>query len=157
MQQVWRMIIVVNSRVGGRSLYSIYIILFVGLLICSWEDIRSQMVSLPFVIIWTGLLGGMQIYQGKLNVVLLLALFLTVGIVAMLSRLSGGGIGLGDGFLFAMALMGLGVAQGIQMMFYCFVGSFCTAVILLLVFSGKKDTRIPLAPFILGGSLLAIL
>lgn len=138
-------------------MYSIYIVLFAGLLICSWEDIRSHMVSLPFIIICTGLLGGMQLYQRNLDVVLLLAPILIVGVVTALSRLSGGGIGLGDGFLFAMAVMGLGVAQGIQMMFYCFAGAFCAAVILLLVFSGKKDTRIPLAPFILGGSLLAIL
>ena len=138
-------------------MHSIYIVLFVGLLICSWEDIRSHMISLPFVMVWIALLGGLQLYRGNLDVVLLLAPILTVGIATALSRLSGGGIGLGDGFLFAMAVMGLGVAQGIQMIVYCFAGAFCAAVILLLVFSGKRDTRIPLAPFILAGSLLAIL
>lgn len=135
---------------------SIYIVLLVGLLICSWEDVRSYMVSLPFVLIWTGLLFGMQIYQGNLDLVLLIVAIAIIGIVAIVSHLSGGGIGLGDGFLFAMAVMGLGVAQSIQMFFYCLTGAFCVAVVLVL-FSGKKDTRIPLAPFIFGGSLLAIL
>ncbi|MDE6851672.1 MAG: hypothetical protein K2J67_04175 [Lachnospiraceae bacterium] len=138
-------------------MHSIYFVLLAGLLICSWEDVRSHMVSLPFVIIWTVLLCGMQIYQGNLDVVLLLAPVFTVGFATILSRLAGGGIGTGDGFLFAMAVMGLGVAKGIQMFFYCFAGAFCVAVILLVLFSGKKETRIPLAPFILGGSLLAIL
>lgn len=136
---------------------SIYIVLLVGLLICSWEDVRSYMVSLPFTLIWTGLLCGMQIYQGNMSLVLLIATVAIIGIVAIVSRLSGGGIGLGDGFLFAMAVMGLGVAQSIQMFFYCLTGAFCAAVIVLVLFSGKKDSRIPLAPFIFGGSLLVIL
>lgn len=136
---------------------SIYIVLLVGLLICSWEDIRFYMVSLPFVLIWTCLLCLMQILQGNLNLALLIVPIVTIGIAALLSYLSGGGIGLGDGFLFAMAAMGLGVAQSIQMFFYCLTGAFCVAVILLVFFSGKKDTRIPLAPFIFMGSLLAVL
>ncbi len=136
---------------------SIYIVLLVGLLICSWEDVRSYMVSLPFVIIWTGLLCGMQIYQGNMNLVLLIASIVTIGITAIVSHLSGEGIGLGDGFLFAMAVMGLGVAQSIQMIVYCLTGAFCAALIVLVLFSGKKDSRIPLAPFIFGGSLLAVL
>ena len=115
------------------------------------------MVSLPFVLIWTCLLCLMQILQGNLNLALLIVPIVTIGIAALLSYLSGGGIGLGDGFLFAMAAMGLGVAQSIQMFFYCLTGAFCVAVILLVFFSGKKDTRIPLAPFIFMGSLLAVL
>lgn len=99
----------------------------------------------------------MQIYQGNMSLVLLIATVAIIGIVAIVSRLSGGGIGLGDGFLFAMAVMGLGVAQSIQMFFYCLTGAFCAAVIVLVLFSGKKDSRIPLAPFIFGGSLLVIL
>lgn len=136
---------------------SIYIVLLIGLLICSWEDVRSYMVSLPFVIIWIALLCGMQIYQGNMNLVLLMAPIVIIGIVAIVSHLSGGGIGLGDGFLLAMAVMGLGLAQSIQMFIYCLTGAFCVSVIVLVLFSGKKDTRIPLAPFIFGGSLLAIL
>lgn len=136
---------------------SIYIVLLAGLLICSWEDVRSYMVSVPFTLIWTGLLCGMQIYQGNMNLVLLIAAIAVIGIVAIVSHLSAGGIGLGDGFLFAMAVMGLGLEQGIQMFFYCLMGAFCAAVVVLVAFSGKKDSRIPLAPFIFGGSLLAIL
>ena len=136
---------------------SISIVLLLGLLICSWEDMRSYMVSLPFVIIWTGLLCGMQIYQGNMDLVLLIAAVATIGIAAIVSYLSRGGLGLGDGFLFAMAVMGLGVAQSIQMFVYCLMGAFCVAVIVLVLFSGKRDTRLPLAPFIFGGSLLAIL
>lgn len=136
---------------------SIYIVLLLGLLVCSWEDVRSYMVSLPFVIIWTGLLCGMQIYQGNMDIALLIAPILTIGVVALVSHLSRGGIGLGDGFLFAMAVMGLGVTQSIRMFVYCLTGAFCAAVIVLALFSGKKDSRIPLAPFIFGGSLLAIL
>lgn len=136
---------------------SIYIVLLVGLLVCSWEDVRSYMVSVPFVIIWTSLLCGMQIYQGNMDLSLLIVPIIIIGIVAIVSHLSGGGIGLGDGFLFAMTVMGLGVAQSIQMFIYCLIGAFCVAIIVLVLFSGKKDTRIPLAPFIFWGSLLAIL
>lgn len=136
---------------------SIYIVLFVGLLICSWEDVRSYMISLPFTIIWTGLLCGMQIYYGNMNLILLIAPIAAIGITAIVSHLSSGGIGLGDGFLFAMAVAGLGVIQSIRMFLYCLTGAFGAAVILLVFFSAKKDSRIPLAPFILGGSILAIL
>ncbi|MDE6567832.1 MAG: hypothetical protein K2K70_08905 [Lachnospiraceae bacterium] len=136
---------------------SISIVLLLGLLVCSWEDVRSYMVSLPFVIIWTGLLCGMQIYQGNMDLVLMITPVAIIGITTIVCHLSKGGIGLGDGFLFAMAVMGLGVAQGLQMFFYCLTGAFCAAVIVLVFFSGKKDSRIPLAPFIFGGSLLAIL
>lgn len=133
-----------------------YIVLLVGLLICSWEDIRSHTVSLPFVIAWTGILCGLRIFQRDFSVILLAAAFLTIGIAMALNRFTGGEIGLGDGYLLAMAVMGLGV-RSIQMFAYCFLGAFCFAVILLVLFSRKKETRIPLAPFILGGSLLAVL
>lgn len=135
---------------------STYIVLFVGLMICSWEDIRSHTVSLPFVIAWIGILCGIRIFQRDFSVMLLVASLLTIGIATALNRFSGGGIGSGDGFLLAMAVMGLGV-RSIQMFAYCFFGAFCLAVVLLILFSGKKETRIPLAPFILGGSLLAVL
>ncbi len=135
---------------------SIYIVLLIGLLICSWEDVRSRMVSLPFVIVWTGLLCGMRLYQGDFSIILSVASMAALGVVVAANRLSKGGIGLGDGFLLAMTVIGLGVVQSLQMIAYCFLGAFCAAVILLVLFSGKKDTRIPLAPFILAGSLLAI-
>lgn len=135
---------------------STYIVLLVGLLICSWEDIRSHTVSLPFVIAWTGILCGIRIFQRDFSVMLIAVAILAIGITTALSRFSGGGIGFGDGFLLAMAVMGLGV-RSIQMFAYCFFGAFCLAVILLVLFSRTKDSRIPLAPFILGGSLLAVL
>lgn len=145
-----------ERKMGRKYLKHIYIVLLVGLLICSWEDIRSHTVSLSFVIAWTGLLCGIRIFQKEFSGMLFVAAILMIGIATVLNRFTGGGIGLGDGFLLAMAIMGLG-ARSIQMFVYCFLGTFCFAVILLVLFSKKKETKIPLAPFILGGSLLAIL
>lgn len=135
---------------------SIYIVLLIGLLVCSWEDIRSHTVSLPLVIGCSGILCSIRILHKNISVIMISAYIFTIGITWFLSRLSEGGIGLGDGFLLAMAVLGLG-RRSIQMFAYCFAGTFVLAMILLVVFSRKKDTRIPLAPFILGGSLLAVL
>ncbi|MDO4166017.1 MAG: hypothetical protein Q4D32_01285 [Eubacteriales bacterium] len=134
-----------------------YIILLVGLLICSVVDIRKHMISVPFVIMWTILLGGMQIYQDTISIGLILGTVLTVLVSSVVSWLSGGQIGMGDGFLFGMTAMGLGIMCNIYMLAYCFMGAFLMAVILFVICRKGKDTRMPLAPFVLCGSLLVMI
>ncbi len=155
MQQV-RKVIVRYDFMGEETLDMIHIILLVGLLICSVEDVRSRMISVPFVIVWTIVLCGMQIYQGNFSISLILGTALTVLLSGVVSWFSDGQMGMGDGFLFGMTSMGLGVIRNLYMLTYCFIGVFLMAVILLIICRRGKDTRIPLAPFILFGSLLVI-
>lgn len=136
---------------------SIDIVLLVGLLICSWKDVRSHMISLPFVIFWTCLLCGMQIYQKNIGIALVAGSFITLGIASLISYFTNGKMGMGDGFLFAMAVMGLGIVRSCYMFIYCFTGAFVVAVILVVVCRKERDSRIPLAPFILAGSMLTVL
>lgn len=139
-----------------ESLNVNYIILLVGILICTMEDIRRHMISLTFVILWTLILCGMQIYQGDLSVGIVVGAVVTVAIASAISRCSGGQLGMGDGFMFGMTAMGLGVIRNLYMLAYCFLSVFVVAIILLVIFRKGKDTRIPLAPFILLGSILVI-
>lgn len=112
---------------------------------------------MPFVVLWTCLLCGMQIWQHHMEVRLLAGFVVTLGAAGMVSYFTRGSMGMGDSFLFAMTVMGMGIVRSCYMFVYCFTGAFLAAVLLVTLFHKGRDCRIPLAPFILAASVLVML
>lgn len=132
------------------------IILILVLLICAVMDIRKKMIYLPFIIFGSLLIVFMQFAAKELNFASVVAAVMVMLIVCGISVISRGQLGIGDGLLLGMTGLGLGVSDNLCMLLYCFMGVFFAAMLWVLIFHGKKESRIPLAPFVLAASILVI-
>lgn len=134
----------------------IRLIMLGGLLICAVIDWRTKKVYIPIVSGVSGVLLLAQGIAGELSVSMVAGAFVVCGIFCGLSILTAGQIGIGDGMLFGMTGVGLGVIDNIQMILYCFTETFLVALFLTVVCHKKKSFRIPMAPFMVISSILVI-
>lgn len=134
-----------------------HMILILALLVCTVMDIRKKMIYLPFVLGCSLLIVILRILAGELSLASVVTAALVLFIFCGISILSSGQLGMGDGILFGMTGLALSTMEQLCMLFYCFLTVFFAAMLLVLVFHGKKESRIPLAPFILVSSLFVIL
>ena len=114
----------------------------------TWTDIRKKEICVPVLSVF--LAGGIlwRIWEGT---------FWAGTIAAVISVLTRGEIGFGDGLLI--------LAMGSVLKSGELLGVLCAALLLcgiysglqLLVFKKKRDTEIPFAPFLLVGYLGGIL
>lgn len=132
------------------------IVLILVLFICTIMDVRKKMLHLPFIIFSSLIIVFMQLAAKELNLASALASVTVMLIICGISVISRGQLGMGDGLLLGMTGLGFSVSDNLCMLLYCFVGVFFTAMIWVLIFHGKKESRIPLAPFVLAASILVI-
>lgn len=130
------------------------------LLLCTLEDIKTRRLNLwhiliivPFIIFdlvertiiepevsWIGRVSG-----------------LIIGIIfIVLSKLTKGQIGMGDGILISVIGVMLGGLQSLEVITYSFFASSIVAIILLTFFKMGKKKTIPFVPFLLLGYIMSI-
>ena len=118
----------------------ICILAFLG--INSWKDIRTREVSLLSIVVF-GIVGMIRAcFLGTVSVDLVWNVCMGAAVI-MLSIISKGAVGMGDGLLF----LSLGTVLS-------FVGLFCCCFwgIVVLFLSGKgKKTEMPFVPFLMLG------
>ncbi len=134
----------------------IQIVLITGLAVCAVMDIKRKMIYAPFVVSWTVLIVFLQIIMKGISISSIAGAVAVMAAVCGISILTKGKLGMGDGLLFGMTGLGMGPAKNLYILLYCFLGAFAAAIVLLVLFHAKKETRIPLAPFILLGSILVM-
>lgn len=130
--------------------------ILIGLAGCSVTDIRRRKVSVLLLMGTMAVILVLQGLNGTMDVELLLGVAVVGAVFCGISILTGGQIGMGDGFLFMMTGSGLGVFGNLQLIFLSFVGTFLAAVYLVGIRRKGKNMRIPLSPFVLAGSVLLI-
>lgn len=133
-----------------------HIILILALFVCAIMDLQKKMIYLPFMMFCSFLIIILQIAAKELSLASVVAALALMLIICGISVVSRGQLGMGDGLLLAMTSLGLGAVENLHMLFYCFVGVFFAALLWLLVFHGKKESKIPLAPFVLAASILVL-
>ena len=116
------------------------------------EDIRRRHITLPYLIIF-GLLGiFLHMYFKDTSVVSILS-GVAVGLgLIVLSVLTRGSIGMGDGFLFLVTGIFLGGGQNISLLMVSllYAALFSLGVLVLGKRNGKKK-EIPFVPFVFLG------
>lgn len=132
----------------------IYGIMLVGLARCSVTDIRRRKVSVVLMMGIMAVLLVLQFLKGTLNAELLIGVVIVGVVFCGISILTGGQIGIGDGVLFMMTGSGLGVLGNLQLILFSFLGTFLVAVYLVGIQKKGGNSRIPLAPFVMLGSVL---
>lgn len=133
------------------------IILILLLFICTVMDIKKKMIYLPFIVFGAIVVTVMRLAAKELDFASVITSIVVMLIICGISVISRGQLGMGDGFLLGMAGLGLSVSDNLCMLLYCFIGVFFAAMLWVLLFHGKKESRIPLAPFVLLASILVII
>lgn len=118
----------------------------------SWIDIRKKQVSLLLIIIFA-VCGTVWTIYSRRNVPEVLMCVGTGFLFVLISILTEGAVGMGDGWL----LMALGTVLYPEEFFSTlFTGMICSAVwsgIMMMGFCRKGSTEIPFVPFLLAGYL----
>lgn len=131
-----------------------YIILFIYLFIMAIYDVKKREIHLPFSAVAALVLIARQLYfiaGGKVTVA---GAFLgvCVGIVLiMVSIVTRGGIGIGDGILFMVCGLFFGFYENSVLLFLSLIlTAFVSGVLIIVRQVGRKYT-LPFAPFVFVG------
>ena len=131
----------------------IKIILGVMLFICAIKDIKSKEISLFVIILSFFVIVVTIILKNEISILsrfggVLVGLFLII-----ISKITRGQIGMGDGLVFCVTGMGLGIWDNMYLLFYSlFISAIFAGIVLI---TNRMDRRkvIPFVPFILVGYL----
>ena len=122
----------------------------IGMLaICATEDLRKKQIHLNVVLAF-GILGIVFHMLGQEQTIENIIFGMGVGgVLLLLSILTGGKIGIGDGVLLVVTGIYLGLEQNLML----FVGSLficaCYALLLLVLRRRKRNDTLAYAPFVL--------
>lgn len=125
------------------------ILLLIGLLISSVQDIREKKIWLP--VLWgiTIVLLLKKACENQNSPSWLLCSLFSILFFLALHRLSGRQIGVGDAFLFGMTGAGLGWRKNFVLIYVAFFLVFILALFLVAVRKKDRKYEIPLSPFVL--------
>lgn len=143
-----------------------YFVIGVLLLVCSVQDIRKKEISNRSLLIGAGVVVLVLLADGVLCKNLFSAeaswwkngCGMIPGIcVWILSYVTRGGIGRGDGYLLCITGAALGLEVNLAILCYGLLLAGVCAGILLVMRRVKRETKLPFIPFLTGGYLLTVL
>lgn len=132
----------------------LYIILSIGLIICTITDLKSREIHVPVIIAELLLISCFHIWHQSFSFVSVIGAIIICVFFAAISFFSGGQIGLGDAFLFAVTGFGLGLMENIFIIMLTFIFTFCAALFLVFIKHKSRYCSIPLSPFVLSAFII---
>lgn len=154
-----------SLRTGGIDMLY-YLVIGVLLLVCSVQDIRKKEISNISLLIGAGVVVFVLLAEGVLCENLFSAeaswwkncCGMIPGIcVWILSYVTRGGIGTGDGYLLCISGAALGLDVNLALLCYGLLLAGAFSGILLVMRRVKRETKLPFVPFLTGGYLLTVL
>lgn len=133
------------------------IVFLMGLSFLSYQDYRKKEVSLALILL-LGIFGMIfRLTDGKLQWASLLA-GMSIGVIFMLlSFLTGGKIGVGDGLVLIVSGVYLGFWRNLSMCLIALSLAGLNGLLLLLMKRCKKEDTLPFFPFLLAGYVILLL
>ena len=142
--------------------------LFVGVLFlyCGVQDIRRKEIGKIGLLVGLGVVLSLLLLDGiaKQNLFAADALLwknlwgILPGIcVCVLSYVTRGGIGKGDGYLLCVSGLALGVEANLAVLFYGLLAAGLFSGVLLVLRKVKRETKLPFVPFLCGGYLILLI
>lgn len=124
------------------------------------EDIKSRRIALPCLLVF-GLAGAaVQLYCRDMSFASI-GLGMAVGIgILLLSILTGGSIGMGDGLVFCVTGIYLGGSRNLELLFMSLLYAALFSLFLLVKGKGTAKNRkreIPFLPFVFAGYVTILL
>lgn len=127
------------------------------LLISSWLDIRKKMVS-GIVLLIFAIIGWIFYFALNPMNILVLAGGMGIGvIVVLISKITDGQIGMGDGGLLCVTGIYMGLYKNLELFFGGLLLASLWGIFLLVTKRGKRKTEIPFVPFLAASYFIMII
>lgn len=123
----------------------------------SIEDIRRKNITLP-ITLFSAILGiVLHLFYQNESIYSMLAGMFSGGLIVLVSIVSQGKIGIGDGIVFMLTGLYLGVWKNLFLMFVSFSLAGIWALCQMICKSEHRQDRIPFIPFLFMGCMLVFL
>lgn len=127
------------------------------LIVCAVSDYRKKEIKLIFPV-FLAIAAAAMFFLGRDIAVKSVIAGMAEGIVIIvLSQITQGRIGMGDGILLASTGLMLGWKDNLIMFFFACLLSACVSVLILTLKKGDRETKIPFIPFMVPGFLISVL
>ena len=134
-----------------------FVLVFIVLVIEAVKDFRKKEVNIPVLGILV-VAAMVMIFLGKdisvSNAIIGLAEGLLLILVSVMTK---GQIGMGDGILLAACGLMLGGKDNLVMFFFACLSSAIVSVLIMIIKKADKKTTIPFVPFMIPGFLIMVL
>ena len=134
-----------------------FVLVFIVLVIEALKDFRKKEVNIPVLGILV-VAAMVMIFLGKdisvSNAIIGLAEGLLLILVSVMTK---GQIGMGDGILLAACGLMLGGKDNMVMFFFACLSSAIVSVLIMIIKKADKKTTIPFVPFMIPGFLIMVL
>ena len=139
-----------NGREGTEIMLQ-RIVAFIMLGICAYSDIRSRVINVLLVAGFGALSLVFHLVSGDMPPVSIVTALLPGAVLLLISRLTKGKLGEGDGVvIMALGLM-TGGLDGVRILTAGLIFAAATGVILIIAGYRKYTNTMPLIPYIFGG------
>ena len=134
-----------------------FVLVFIVLVIEAVKDFRKKEVNIPVLGILVAA-AMVMFFLGKdisvSNAIIGLAEGLLLILVSIMTK---GQIGIGDGILLAACGLMLGGKDNMVMFFFACLSSAIASVLIMIIKKADKKTKIPFVPFMIPGFLIMVL
>ncbi len=132
------------------------IVLFLCIGICTITDIARRTVDIRVLLTFTLILAVCCYFEKNYNIESFVAGIGIGSLLACVSILSKGAVGIGDVCLYSIIICFIGVQKGILVIFLSIAFAFFAALFLVIIQRKKKDYEMPLVPFVLAAYLFCL-
>lgn len=129
------------------------IVLFLCIGICTITDILRKTVDIRVLLSFSLILVVCCYFEKSYNIESFVAGIGIGSLLACISILSKGAVGMGDACLYSIIICFIGIQKGIFVIFLSIVFAFLAALFLVIVKRKKKDYEMPLVPFVMAAYL----
>ncbi len=140
-------------------MHNIVIDVIIGVMlgICSIQDIIHKKID-TWIIITGGILLALALFILKPITIIESLSGLLVGVLVMvISKATGGKIGMGDGMILCVTGLWLGLWGNLELFTYALLAAALVSIVLLVLRLVNRKKSIPFVPFLLLGYLAIIL
>lgn len=131
--------------------------ILLGLLIfCSIQDLFKKKISLWMIIIGGGVIGASIPFYHTLTLYNRLGGVAVGGVVILISIVTGGKIGLGDGLLLCISGIALGFWNNLELFALALFLAALVSIALIVLRLADRKKSIPFVPFLLFGYLFIL-
>lgn len=116
--------------------------------ICAYFDLKEKKIPVLPIFLSIGFHIFFSVYQDNFRFISLLAALLLGAGFCLLSLLSKGALGMGDGLLAAACGVSLGFYKALALFFYGFLLTGLTGFLLLIRKKKSRKEELPLVPFL---------
>ncbi len=132
-------------------------LVFLLLLICSVDDIHKKTIHLKKLIIFMIPIVIGTLIRTDIGIIQCITGMIVGVLFIVISKVTRGAIGMGDGLLLCVTGLGLGIWRNLEMLCYALLFAAIYSSILLIRNFRNRKRKIPFVPFLFLGYICCIL